>query len=97
MQDEPQKPDNFDQISTALLLSDADLALTFVHRAETTTDVERRRESVQRARRAYESICTSITLVRATTPELATLGAKLQTLKAALDALEPGEGAPTSL
>jgi hypothetical protein len=77
--------DNFDQICTNLLLSDADLALTFISIAEGATNLERKRVTIGHARHAYCHICQSLTIVRMRTADIAALGAKLESIKSALD------------
>jgi hypothetical protein len=51
-----QVKDDFNRASVKLLLTDADVALTFVGLAETTGDESHRKQAVQDARRAYHDI-----------------------------------------
>lgn len=88
-----QNRDEFDRIGSNLLLSDADLALTLIRIATDSSDPEKKRVTLGRARRAYDSICESLTIVRMAAPDLAALGIKLKDIKAALEAMEPPRGA----
>lgn len=59
-----QAVDQFDEIASDLLLSDAELALTFVQVARWPPEGARRVCAIHHAEVAYRSICESLVLVR---------------------------------
>ena len=91
-----QSRDQFDEIGTEILLSDAALALTFIHIAQTRPEGHGRTRLIQNAEKAYHYICESMCLVRMDNFGLAKLRTMLCELRATLDDLRrPAEILPT--
>ena len=80
-----QTSDQFDQIGTTLLLSDADLALTIIRIALSRPPGERRTVAIARAKLAYRRICELACSVQMEEDDLAKLGTQLEGIRAALD------------
>lgn len=79
-------PDQFDEIAASVLVSDVELALTFLRAGLSQPEGERRKVTLDRAALSYKRICESICLVRMTDADLVKLTPKLEELGAALRA-----------
>ncbi|UWZ82779.1 hypothetical protein [Occallatibacter riparius] len=77
--------DTYDEIASQILISDAELALTFVHLGNIHSDEESRRASFSRASEAYHSIGESMCRIRLKKHDLEKLGLLLQELRHKLD------------
>lgn len=78
-------PDNYDEVATMLLLSDAELGLTFVRVAVNHPEGERREMLIRRAGTAYQQICELKEMVQMTAAEGVELSVRLERLRAALE------------
>ena len=78
-------PDNYDEVATMLLLSDAELGLTFVQVASNHPEGARREMLIRRAETAYQQITDLKNLVQMTAADRAELGERLKRLRAALE------------
>jgi hypothetical protein len=77
--------DEFDEISTRLLLSDVALALTFIELGRSRPAGESRIMAFHHASHAYHTICKGICCARISEYDLKRLGVRLQELKDALE------------
>ena len=80
--------DQCDEIGTALLLSDADLALTIIQISLSRPAGERRAMAIQNAEIAYRRICELVCCVQMQGNSLQNLGTKLEAIRVALDEAE---------
>jgi hypothetical protein len=76
--------DSFDEIASSILISDAELALTFIHIGECRSDSAGQRSAFRNAAAAYDSICKSILCIRMTKPDKERLQSMLQEIKTRL-------------
>lgn len=76
--------DELNENCVQLLLTDADLALTFIQCAETSNDSTRVDRAVQYALRAYTVICEKRPAFRFSDAQAQSLDIKLQLLRVAL-------------
>ena len=82
----------FDEIASKILLSDADLALTFVRVAISRPDANARARGLRSAARAWQQICELICRVQMKRDDLTVLGEKLEEIRAGLaDANRPAQ------
>lgn len=84
--------EQLNHISVQLLLTDADIALTFLNVAEETHRDDSAEQAIRDARRAYDVICQKLTRFRFSKREAKMLGNKLQQIKARLMKLESRHG-----
>ena len=85
--------DNYDEVASALLLTDAELGLTFARVAFSYPDGPRRSLVIQRAETAYQQIRKLCRLIQMTDADRVQLQEKLEKLRAAL--AEAGNARPT--
>lgn len=78
-------PDNYNEIASTLLLTDAELGLTFVRVGFSYPEGARRRIAMGRAEEAYEKISELKGLVLMTDGAREELSEKLEKLRAALE------------
>ena len=88
--DEQQSPtirEDINHTSVEILLTDSNVALTFLSVAETTENRETANRNIHNARRAYDSIQSSCVRYLFTEAQTMTLDTNLGEVKARLEAL----------
>lgn len=90
------RPDNFNEIASALLLTDAELGLTFVRIAVSYPEGERRRMVIQRAEYAYRRISELTHQVQMTEAVRMELEERLEKLRAAIQEADSSGSAAVS-
>jgi hypothetical protein len=83
--------DDFNRLSVEILLSDADLALTFTEIALNHCDQNSYARTVRNARKAYDTIAAKRSEVAMSADERTELDARLAVLKSRLEKLEKRE------
>jgi hypothetical protein len=76
--------DPFEDIASSILISDAELALTFIELGLSRSDGEEKRRAFRHAAHAYRSICESTYCIRMNQPDAERLGAMLREIEALL-------------